>query len=104
MDRKKIFNMLNGKCFYCGCDLDINNFHLDHFKAKSLGNGQKDNLVPSCVDCNLCKSNLDIEKFREKLSTKIFQSFQGKMISKYYGVKPKKIKFYFEEVLMNDGR
>lgn len=97
--RQRIYQMLNGKCFYCGCDLDRANFHLDHFIAKSTNGGgfEKENMVPSCPECNLCKSNLTLEEFREKLSSEILDTFQGKMISKYYKVRPKRIKFYFEK-------
>jgi CRISPR/Cas system Type II protein with McrA/HNH and RuvC-like nuclease domain len=97
--RLRIFNILNGKCFYCGCQLDFEDFHLDHFVAKSCNGGgfDDDNLVPSFPECNHCKSNLTLEEFREKLSSEIFNTFQGKMISKYYKIKPKRIKFYFEK-------
>lgn len=96
--RETIFSMLDGKCYYCGCDLDINTFNMDHFKAQSQGGRVKDNLVPSCPECNSCKYDLDIEGFRDKLMNKIFNSFHGKLMRKYYGVKPQKIQFYFEKI------
>lgn len=99
--RITIFNLLNGKCFYCGCDIDIDTFHLDHFTPKSLGGRAKDNLVPSCPECNLYKSNLDIEGFRRKLINDLLNSFQGKLITKYYlnnKESKKSIRFYYEEV------
>lgn len=76
---------------------------MDHYIAKSSDGGglEEGNLVPSCPECNLCKGNLTIEEFREKLSKDIFNSFQGKMIKKYYKVKPKKIQFYFEKEINN---
>lgn len=98
LKRRTVFNMLNGRCFYCGCDLDFDNFHMDHFVSKFSGGKVKDNLVPSCPECNLCKSNLDIEDFRNKLANTIWDSFQGKMIKKYYPIRKREIVFYFEEV------
>lgn len=67
--RKRIFNKTNGRCFYCGCGLDIDDFHMDHFYPKSKGGkANYENLVPSCPFCNLRKRDLSIEGFRNKLS------------------------------------
>ena len=96
--RTTIFNMLGGRCYYCGCELDFDNFHMDHFKAKKDGGKVHNNLVPACPECNLCKNDLTIEEFRRKVSFDLFCTFQGKMIRKYYGVGPRPVTFYFEEV------
>lgn len=96
--RQNIFDMTGGRCFYCGCKLDFNNFHIDHFTAKKRGGKQKDNLVPSCPDCNLSKGDMTVEEFRNKISNIINATVHGRMICKYYGVYPKQIKFFFEEV------
>ena len=100
--RERIYHILDGRCFYCGCKLDFDNFHLDHFKAKSKGGKTTDNLVPSCPECNLFKSNLDIEEFRDKLKNIFDSSYHARMISKYYEVKYKPIVFYYEEVGYGD--
>lgn len=99
--RETVFNMLGGKCFYCGCELDFDNFHMDHFKAKSNHGKVKDNLVPACVDCNLFKSNLDIEDFRNRIVQLPTEKFHARMVCKYFDVKAKPVKFYYEE--MNYG-
>ena len=96
-NRLKIYKLLDGKCFYCGCKLDFDNFHLDHFIPKASNGSRENNLVPSCPECNLCKSNLSLEEFRDKLSKEIWGSFYGKLIRKYYRVKPQKVEFYFEK-------
>ncbi|CAM0013597.1 HNH endonuclease [Vibrio phage K375] len=31
--RQEIFNKSNGKCWYCGCDLQEKGWHADHFEA-----------------------------------------------------------------------
>lgn len=96
--REQIFNILGGKCFYCGCDLSFDNFHLDHIKAKSKGGIRENNLVPSCPECNIYKSDLEIEEFREKIANALSSNSHGKIINKYYKIEYKPITFYFEEV------
>ena len=102
VNRTKIYEITKGKCFYCGCELDFNKFHLDHFKAKSNGGKQSNNLVPSCPDCNHCKGKLDIEQFRTKIENLLEDRFVGNIVKKYYGLESKKIKFFFEEVKDGD--
>lgn len=100
MDRReKIFNKTNGKCIYCGCDLEFNNFHIEHKIPKSKLRKNKnniENLFPTCVDCNLLKGDLDLEDFRKKIENLMFFDTKCRTIKKYYNVEPKKIKFYFE--------
>lgn len=96
VNRRKIYEITNGKCFYCGCDLDFNNFHADHFVSKFMGGKQRNNLVPSCPDCNLCKGKLEIEQFRQKIKNILNDRFEGRILKKYYGIEEQEIKFYFE--------
>lgn len=100
--RETIYMITKGHCFYCGCDLDINDFHTDHFFPKQKGGKQKENLVPCCKDCNLCKSNLSLDEFRNKISGFVTNTHHGRMIAKYYRIQPKEIKFYFEGVTDGD--
>lgn len=97
--REKVFSKTFGKCVYCGCDLEFDNFHVEHMIPKSKMQNNKsniDNLFPSCPDCNLIKGNLDVEEFRKKIENLMFYDTKCRMIKKYYNVKPKHIKFYFE--------
>ena len=96
LKRQKIFDITNGRCFYCGDPLDFETFHADHFVAKSKGGKDKNNLVPTCQDCNLSKGNLSIDEFRKKIEQLPSGSNQCRILSKYYNVKPKRIVFYFE--------
>ena len=64
----------------------------------SCGGKQKNNLVPACPDCNITKSDMSIEQFREKIENMLTSSMQGRMIAKYYGLERKPVKFFFEEV------
>ena len=44
------------KCVYCGADWE----HQDHFVPSSKGGGYTvNNVLPSCKQCNLAKSNKD---------------------------------------------
>jgi len=49
----------NFKCVYCGYGTDDGvKLHVDHVIPESIGGGSDmDNLVTSCIDCNLGKSN-----------------------------------------------
>lgn len=98
--REKVFKKTNGKCIYCGCDLDFYNFHIEHMKPKSkltYNISDINNLFPSCIDCNLLKGNLEAEEFREKIENFIFKDTKCRTLARYYNLKPKKIKFYFEK-------
>ena len=97
--RRKIFESLGGRCAYCGCYLDYENFHVDHATPVSKGGKGGKNRVPTCPLCNLCKGPLDVEEFREKIENIFSDNDSGKvaLIKKFYNVKLKKKLFYFEE-------
>jgi uncharacterized protein (TIGR02646 family) len=97
--REKVFKKTNGKCIYCGSDLDFYNFHVEHMKPKSkliYNKSDIKNLFPSCIDCNLLKGNLEVEEFREKIENFIFEDTRCRTLARYYNLKPKNITFYFE--------
>ena len=94
-----IFNMTGGKCFYCGCTLDFQNFHVDHVIPKAKGGTDFKNIVPACPDCNMAKSDLSIEEFRLKIYESVSKTHVGRVISKYYHIEPELPVFWFEENL-----
>ena len=94
--RKEVYEITRGHCFYCGCRLDLNNFHIDHYQARSNGGQGRKNLVPSCPECNLAKGKQDIEEFR-KMIEKYYDDYHVKMIKKYMKVTKKPVVFYFEK-------
>lgn len=105
--REKIFEKTNGKCVYCGCNLDFYNFHIEHTKPKSKLIKDKNNiknLFPACIDCNLLKGNLDVAEFRKKIENLIYDNSRERTIAKYYKIKPQKIIFYFESEKYNYGK
>jgi len=93
------YNLLGGRCAYCGCNLDINDFHIDHVIPKSKGGKTPYNTVPSCSDCNLFKRDSTLEEFRNRIENIHSLNISTRMMGKYYGVKKRKIKFYFEGVI-----
>lgn len=98
--REKVFEKTQGKCVYCGCDIDFKKFHIEHKKPKKIlkrDYDNIDNLFPACQDCNLSKGDLSVEEFREKLTNMINDRHIGRLFAKYYNLKPTQIKFYFEK-------
>ena len=71
--------------------------HIEHMIPKSKGGKGNTNLVPSCPECNLVKGDLTVEEFREKIELMIINDLHGRMIRKFFKVKPKTIEFYFEK-------
>ena len=73
--RKFIFDKSAGRCWYCGCQLPENSWHVDHVNAVwryegKLSKPQNDtleNMVPACVPCNLFKGVLSVEVFRMEI-------------------------------------
>jgi hypothetical protein len=58
--REFLYKRDDGKCFYCGKDLPIKGWHLEHVLPKiKYDNHSIDNLVASCKKCNFGKGRLD---------------------------------------------
>ncbi|HSH23957.1 MAG TPA: hypothetical protein VLA13_00250 [Massilibacterium sp.] len=125
--RKKIYDKTRGKCYYCGCDLP-ERWHKDHLHPlmrNPVGHRDKngklikvtysdencehperdnfENLVPSCPRCNIRKSTLTVEQFRNTIKDQINQlnkhSNQYELAKDYGLIKEtkKEVIFYFEK-------
>lgn len=116
--REAVFNKYSGRCAYCGCELTPRTMQVDHIKAvytSSLENDgvetQDDNLEnlnPSCRQCNFYKGTLDIEQFRKKIMTTLYETcqntFQAKLAKKLGMLTVKQFdKFYFERINEKNG-
>ena len=116
--RELVLNKFGGKCAYCGCDLTLRTMQVDHIKAvytSSLDNDgvetqddSLDNLNPSCRQCNFYKGTLDIEQFRKKIMTTLYETcqntFQAKLAKKLGMLTVKQFdKFYFERINEKNG-
>ncbi len=67
--RLTIFNKSGGKCHYCACALDLKGkWHVEHKMPRALmGSNADDNLVASCVPCNMKKRDkTDLEFIASK--------------------------------------
>lgn len=113
--RQEVFRKYNGKCAYCGCELQ-KGWHVDHIVPKfrnwdeqtlkgfnrERGKDTISNYNPSCPRCNKWKSTLSIEEFRREISMQIERlkrdSPSFRMALDYGLIKETetKVKFYFE--------
>jgi len=66
--RQAVFDLNNGKCFYCEAVLEIRGgWHVEHKLPKSRGGTDlADNLVPSCAPCNYAKGTRTREEYLEQ--------------------------------------
>jgi len=67
--REKLLRISKNKCWYCGDNITISKMRIDHLVPKSKGG--KDifsNYRPSCVFCNLSKTNLSLEQYRLRVA------------------------------------
>lgn len=125
-ERKIVFDKYDGKCAYCGCELQ-KGWHVDHvepcrritetvqvkgkwmFTEKVIGYANPkanhiDNYMPSCPSCNINKHGDTIEGFRESIKGYLrslnLRIVQYKMVKKYGLVleTEDEVVFHFEKV------
>lgn len=116
--REAVFNKYGGRCAYCGCELTLRTMQVDHIKAVYTSSLENDgvetqddnieNLNPSCRQCNFYKGTLDIEQFRKKIMTTLYETcqntFQAKLAKKLGMLTVKQFdKFYFERINEKNG-
>lgn len=121
--RQAIYDKSCGKCWYCGSEL-VKGWHADHFhpirrnniswlseEAKKAMDAKpcehpehdnEENKVPACASCNMMKSSMDIESFRNVILQFINSlneyTTQYKFAKKYGLIKETKnpVVFWFE--------
>ena len=124
--RLKVWHKYNGKCAYCGCELQ-KSWHVDELKPvkrnftydKNKGTFKAtgdclhperfniDNQMPSCPSCNINKHSMSLEEFRNLITgfMKHLNNVNTQYkIAKRYGLVNETIKpivFYFERVSAN---
>ena len=74
--RLAVFNRYNGHCAYCGQEIKLNGFEIDHVEALYRndewgGSDTLDNMMPACRKCNRSKSTFTVEKWRKQLYHKV---------------------------------
>ena len=104
IDRQFIFEKFDGRCAYCGREITITNFQVDHIKPKASGGTDNiDNLNPSCRLCNHYKRSGDIEYLRwllVEMKHKLDKIYIFNVAEKYGMLEWKNFdgKFYFERI------
>lgn len=105
--REQVYKKYNGKCAYCGHEIEYKDMQIDHIKPKYLG-GKDDinNLQPSCRACNFYKQTFNEEKFRQRIKDiplQLSKLFIFRLAIKYgiIELKDKEIIFKYEE--QNNG-
>ena len=100
--RRKVYEIHDGHCAYCGKEIDIKDMQVDHIQSVYLGGADEiANYRPACRSCNFYKSTMSIERLREELG-RIVGWLEKLFIFRLaiaYGLiefTGKPIKFYFE--------
>lgn len=108
INREAVYNKYGGKCAYCGCEITIKNFQVDHYWPqflshweKDLDNNRFDNLMPSCRKCNNHKHAMKPEVWRKELQRQISMlrknaQFDRALRFGQIEIVEKPIKFYYE--------
>lgn len=67
--RKAVYDKYNGRCAYCGKEIEMKEMQVDHVKPLAFfrGTDDIDNLLPACRRCNFYKDTRSIEGFRKML-------------------------------------
>ena len=67
--RKLVYQMYDGHCAYCGCELELKDMQVDHFNSVYAydGKDELENYMPSCRQCNFYKRACTVEQFRQNL-------------------------------------
>jgi 5-methylcytosine-specific restriction endonuclease McrA len=121
--RLKVFNKYNGKCAYCGININLEKMHIDHIEPKYRGWNNEElikynkikglddlnNYNPSCISCNCSKNTYSIDEWKIQILLKINRirrdSSTFNILERFGIVKvvKKDFKFYFEESEVHNG-
>lgn len=111
--RKQIYDSCNGKCAYCGTEIELSRMQIDHiipfdfqefYSAHSYDLNDIDNLLPACRSCNNYKSSLTLDKFRNAIErfneVLVRDSVTFKNAVRFGQViqNPHPVTFYFEQI------
>lgn len=106
--RIEVHNKYDGKCAYCGTEIEYKDMQVDHMLPKcqrdkydSRQISHIDNLMPSCRTCNHYKRSADLEVFRVIMSTlhgRVEQIYINRVAERYgiISIQPFSGVFYFE--------
>ena len=70
--KKELFEEMNGRCAYCGIELEYKKATIDHKVPLAVGGtNDRENLIICCFSCNHYKRNRDIEGFRKSIQNTV---------------------------------
>ncbi len=76
-----VWSKYGGRCFYCGCVLEVDEIEIDHAYPKSKGGPDHfDNFVAACGPCNRRKRTTPINKFVTKAKLDEFMQIREQFI------------------------
>lgn len=110
-ERQQIYDMFNGHCAYCGCEITLKQMQADHIEPLELGGADEiSNLYPACRSCNHYKHTMTIERFRqvlERMPSVLMRDNVTYRNAVRSGLikhpENPKVEFYFEKVKDNDN-
>lgn len=100
----QVFEKYNGHCAYCGKEITVVNFQVDHIQPiYQLGSDNINNLNPSCRSCNHYKRSYSLGGFRNLMQTlheRLERIYIVRVALDYGIIKMKEFdgKFYFEKI------
>lgn len=114
--REEVYKKTDGHCAYCGCPLS-KRWHVDHVIPINRGYDKRedrcsymdlatesiDNYLPACPSCNINKSNLSVEDFRQSILKYYESQLKSNLpfkVMNHYGVIRSNLErffFYFEK-------
>lgn len=109
--RHQIYKKYDGRCAYCGCEIEYKDMQIDHLIPLRNWDGSHteeelwsiENLMPSCRQCNYYKRSNTLQNFREAIEQIPFKlnrdSYIYRVGIKYeiIDVKEQPVIFYFEK-------
>ncbi|MCO5252576.1 MAG: HNH endonuclease [Candidatus Kapabacteria bacterium] len=107
--REIVWLKYDGRCAYCGDEIDYENMQIDHINPLARGGkNEMDNYNPSCRSCNFYKADFALWAFREQLMTiiqRLEKLFIVRMAIKFNIIKlaPFDGKFYFEKLVSKNN-
>ena len=104
MTRREVYEKFNGKCAYCGKNIEFDDMTLDHVHPHSKGGTKTiENIYPCCHLCNVQKGSKSVEEFRKYLEEDVYACLDDnsfwRILLRYRGVYKRKrpIQFFFEK-------
>ena len=103
-DRIELWESMDRRCSYCGCELEYKNMQIDHIEPLAFGGEDiRANMTPSCRSCNSRKGMFSLEAFRKEISNqpKVLSrdsvTFKNALRFGQVSINDIEIVFYFEK-------